>query len=73
MQWVPSPVCDDAWRQRFADAIVHVLRADVNPYATRSTEFCSLFTWEAAGRALERACQLPVTRPDVTEGRSQGM
>ena len=73
VQPIPSAICDDAWRARFADAIIHALKADVNPYAARSAEFCRLFTWEAAGRALERACQLPVTRPDVPEGRWQAM
>ena len=73
VQWVPSAICDDAWRQRFCDAIVHALRADVNPYNARTAEFCRLFTWEAAGRALERACQIPVTRPDQEFGRYQGM
>lgn len=74
VQWVESPICDDAWRQRFADAIIYALRdAEVNPYAARSAEFCRIFSWEAAGRALERACQVPVTRPDVEAGRYQGM
>ena len=73
VQWVPSAICDDAWRDRFVDAIIHALRADVNPYEARSKEFCRLFTWEVAGRALERACQLPVTRPDQEFGRYQGM
>lgn len=73
VQWVEAPICDATWRARFADAVIGALQSDENPYARRREEFTRLFTWEAAGRALERACQIAVNRPDVEMGRYQGM
>lgn len=73
VQWVDSPIPDDAWRGRFSDAIIHALRADVNPYGARAAEFARSFTWEAAARNLERACKAAPKRPDHPLGFSQGM
>lgn len=73
VQWVPTDVVDDVWRGRFADAVIHALKSDVNPYESRAADFARSFTWEQASRALERACKAAPKRPDHVEGFGQGM
>mgnify|MGYP001587663528 FL=1 len=72
-QWIPAGVCDDAWRTRFADAVIHALKADVNPYEAKAADFVRGFTWEQSARNLERACSMQLKRPDVLEGIYAGM
>mgnify|MGYP001600423399 FL=1 len=73
VQWVPSMVCDDAWRGRFCGAIIAALRATANPYAAKATQFATNFTWPLAAKQLERACQAAITRVDWGDGPWQGM
>lgn len=71
--WIESPLCDERWRRRFADAIIVALRARSNPYAERVSDFTNGFTWEQSARNLERAISMQLKRPDVVEGLAAGM
>ena len=73
VEWVESPLCDDAWRQRFARAVVQALLQMVNPHAQAQAQFAAAFTWEVAALQLERACQLASTRLTSPSGIYQGM
>lgn len=58
IQWIPSAICDEAFRARFATAVVDALQASVNPYAEMASRVVSKFTWERAAEAMEAALQV---------------
>lgn len=68
VQWVDATICDDAWRARFAKAVIDALKSEKNPYAWKGKRFATEFTWEAATRNLERACQMASSEAVLVKG-----